>query len=53
MTIQRRFEPDPEALERVEEILYQLLVDSPEVAPTAGESHVSSAQSPCLAAEQE
>src|SRR5215831_4608602 len=32
MTIQRRFEPDPEALERVEEILYQLLVESPDVA---------------------
>jgi hypothetical protein len=29
MTIQRLFEPDPEALERVEEVLYRLLVESP------------------------
>jgi hypothetical protein len=29
MTIQRRYEPDPEALERVEEVLFRLLVESP------------------------
>jgi hypothetical protein len=29
MTIQRRYEPDPEALQRVEEVLYRLLVESP------------------------
>jgi hypothetical protein len=29
MTIQRRFEPDPEALDRVVEILYRLLVEPP------------------------
>jgi hypothetical protein len=30
MTIERRFEPDPEALDRVVEILYQLLVEPPQ-----------------------
>ena len=29
MTIQRRFEQDPEALERVVDVLYRLLVESP------------------------
>lgn len=29
MTIQRRYEPDTEALERVVEILYRLLLESP------------------------
>jgi len=29
MTIQRRFEPDPDALERVVEILYGLLIEPP------------------------
>jgi hypothetical protein len=30
MTIQRLYEPDPEALERVVEILYRLLAKTPE-----------------------
>lgn len=30
MTIQRRFEPDPEALDRVVEILHALLVEPPQ-----------------------
>ncbi len=29
MTIQRLYEPDPEALDRVAEILYRLLVEPP------------------------
>jgi hypothetical protein len=30
MTLQRRFEPEAEALDRVVEILYRLLVECPE-----------------------
>jgi hypothetical protein len=40
-TIQRRYEPDPEALERVEEVLYRLLVESP------GDRAECNERSPC------
>ena len=54
MTIQRRFEPDPEALDRVAEILYRLLVEPPagneEVADPA---HTETTESPCFPTEYE
>jgi hypothetical protein len=54
MTFQRRFEPDPEALDRVVEILYRLLVESPNAALHVGESRVSPAQEPpCVVSKQE
>lgn len=49
MTIQRRFEPDPEALDDVVEILYRLLVDAPDSEGCPTES-----QNPtCLSPENE
>jgi hypothetical protein len=39
MTIQRRFEPDPEVLEQVVEILYELLAEAPDGRAESGESH--------------
>jgi uncharacterized protein YqiB (DUF1249 family) len=38
MTIHRRYEPDPEALDRVVEILYRLLVEAPENHTDSDES---------------
>ena len=54
MTIERRFEPDPEALDRVVEILYRLLVEplARDEAATNG-SHTETAESPCFPTEYE
>jgi hypothetical protein len=54
MTIQRRFEPDPEALERVAEILYTLLKDAPEDRQEGRESDSAVEQDPtCLPTQPE
>jgi hypothetical protein len=49
MTLQRRFEPEAEALDRVVEILYRLLVECPESRPAeaagVAEQNIGS---PCL-----
>ena len=54
MTIQRLCEPDPEALDRVVEILYRLLVEpqggSQENRDSGTGEH---AQAPCLSTEHE
>jgi hypothetical protein len=50
MKIERRFEPDPEALDRVAEILYRLLVDGPK-DPVG--SPTESQNSTCLSPENE
>ena len=48
MTIQRRFEPDSEALDRVVDILYRLLVEPPPESEPEG-----TAESPCFPTEYE
>jgi hypothetical protein len=54
MTIRRLFEPDPESLERVVEILYALLVPSPTEPEGSGDSGPNTAEgSPCVSTEQE
>jgi hypothetical protein len=54
MTIQRLYEPDPEALERVVEILYRLLVESPQSGVERAESSTAGAPEPtCLSTEAE
>ena len=54
MTIHRRYEPDPEALERVVEILYHLLVDSPGAPADGSESASAGVQeAPCVSTEPE
>jgi hypothetical protein len=54
MTIRRRFEPDPEALEQVVDILYRLLVEAPGGPATSGASMLPEAQdAPCLPTEPE
>jgi hypothetical protein len=54
MTIQRRFEPDPEALERVVEILYALLKDPPVDRQAGRESDVDAGPAAtCLSSEHE
>jgi hypothetical protein len=50
MTIQRRYEPDPEALERVVDILYRVLADSPDRDSAAAEV---GAGSPCVGPQPE
>jgi hypothetical protein len=37
MTIQRHYEPDPGALDQVVDILYRLLVESPDAEAARGE----------------
>jgi hypothetical protein len=54
MTIQRLYEPGPEALDRVVEILYQLLVE----APTGGQATEDSGPgeptaAPCFSTQHE
>jgi hypothetical protein len=54
MTIQRRYEHDPEALERVAEILYRLLIDVPGGLAESSESARAEAQPPtCVLGESE
>ena len=54
MKIERRYEPDPENLDRVVEVLFRLLVESPGIQPQASESAADVAQElPCLPTEQE
>jgi hypothetical protein len=54
MDIQRRYEPDPEAVDRVVQILYRLLVESPGDRAEGGQ--VGAAQTPpstCISGETE
>jgi hypothetical protein len=52
--IQRRYEPEAEALDRVVEILYQLLMDEPDVGTETVESgRVVAQESTCLSTEPE
>ena len=54
MTIERRFEPDPEPLERVVEVLYRLLVEPSEARAESGESKIAEASgSTCVPEESE
>jgi hypothetical protein len=53
MTIQRRYEPDAEALDRVVEILCRLLVEAPEGRVETGESGPVQRREPCLLTEPE
>ncbi len=54
MSIERRFEPDPEALERVVEVLYRLLVEPFEVRAGTAESPIAEAEtSTCVPEESE
>jgi hypothetical protein len=49
MNIQRRFEPEPEALDRVVEILYRLLAECPEACPDRPvERPDEETQAPCF-----
>lgn len=47
MTIQRRFEPDPEALEHVVEVLLRLLMEVPENRADRSKSGTAGAV-PCV-----
>ena len=54
MTIQRLFEPDPEGLDRVVEILYRLLVETPGGRHETHESGPGEpAKAPCFSTEHE
>lgn len=54
LTIQRRYEPNPEALDRVVEILYHLLVEPPaRPAETAESASSTSATSTCVSGRHE
>ena len=53
MTIQRRYEPNPEALDRVVDILCRLLVESPESTEHGGKSPVADLEPPCFPTEYE
>lgn len=53
MTIQRLYEPDPEALDRVVEILYRLLVEAPGGREQIRDSGTEPAGSPCFSTEHE
>jgi hypothetical protein len=53
MTIQRRFEPDPEALERVVEILHRLLVEPPPDSVESSEPVGAVGHATCLSNEAE
>jgi hypothetical protein len=48
MKMERRFEPEPEVLERVVEILYGLLVEPPQESQPEG-----AAEAPCFSTECE
>ena len=50
MKIERRFEPVPAALERVAEILYQLLLETPPPGADASEPRDAA---PCLSTDAE
>jgi hypothetical protein len=54
MTIERRFESDPEALERVVETLYRLLIEPPKADAEELASDSSEPQDPtCVTPEHE
>jgi hypothetical protein len=54
MTIQRRYEPDDEALERVVEVLCRLLVEAPDGRAESDEPASAEAQTPtCIERESE
>ena len=54
MTIQRLYEPDPEALDRVVEILYRLLVEpAGGCAQIHGSGSVEPNEAPCFSKEHE
>ena len=53
MTIQRHYEPKAEALDRVVEILYQLLVDVSGVEESIESRSVEAQGSTCLSTEPE
>lgn len=54
MDIQRRYEPDPEALERVVDILYRLLIEAPGGRAEGSESAPTEAgSSTCVSGESE
>ena len=53
MIIQRRFEPEPEVLERVVEILYGLLVEAPDAGEQGASKSVRAAEAPCFSTECE
>ena len=54
MTIQRLYEPDPEALDRVVEILYRLLIEPPNCRQETHESgRGEPTKAPCFSTEHE
>jgi hypothetical protein len=54
MTIERRYEPDPEGLERVVEVLYHLLVEPSGSRAESAEPPVAEAEtSTCVPEESE
>ena len=54
MSIQRLYEPDPEALDRVVEILYRLLIEAPGGRHETHESGPGDpTNAPCFSAEHE
>jgi hypothetical protein len=54
MTIKRCYEPDAEALDRVVEILYRLLVEAPDGSPDGSESAADEVEpSTCVSGESE
>lgn len=54
MPIERRFAPDPEAMECLVEVLYSLLTEVPDDRAEHGESAVSEASpAPCVSGERE
>jgi hypothetical protein len=54
MTIQRRYEPDDEALERVVEILHRLLVEAPNSGAESDELPLANARiSACVERDSE
>ena len=53
MTIQRLYEPDPEALDRVVEILYRLVVEPPSSREQIRDSETAPTESPCFSTEHE
>lgn len=53
MDIQRRYEPDPEAVDRVVDILYRLLVEAPGGPTEGSESAAAEPPSTCNSGEVE
>jgi hypothetical protein len=53
MTVQRHFEPNPEALDRVVEILYRLLVEASGSRETQDSGAGLHTPAPCLSTEHE